>query len=677
MYCYHCMKSINDGDAHCPHCGKSTAVKANPHHLRPGTVLNKKYLIGCAIGEGGFGITYIGRDLTLQRRIAIKEYFPKGYANRDSGVTNRVTLTLSNEDAYFKNGKQRFLREAQSIAKFSDEEGIVDVRDFFEENDTAYIVMEYLDGETMAQYLKTHGRIDARSIFMLLLPAMRALEKMHRQGVIHRDISPDNIMVLKDGQVKLMDFGSARYFIESEKHTMSVTLKPGYAPYEQYSSKGDQGPWTDVYGICATLYKCITGVTPDDPTIRCQHDTLQMPSRMGIAVPPQLEQVLQYGLAVFPEHRCRSMEELIRLIRDALKHSEGDLTVLAEDPTPDIPVIPAAPIMPPQNIAPPRRSYGDTGYYSGRPSTVRPTTQPPAPQRRSYTGVIAFCIILSLLIIGGLVLFLVFRDSILPDNHPTASSVAAGTDAPATQAVTEADKTVILPDVSGKKLSDAQSELEEMGLIIETTQEETNEVAEGYVIRQSIDPDRTVNVGDTIMLYVAKAPSPTEPPATTVAATEAPAAQSDAQAILYNTLCREFVTLRSSASMKASEVTKIPRGASVELLEEAGSSDFIRVRYSGKTGYALAAFFTSESASNGRYVMYCVARQYANLRSQPGSDNSNNIDTIPTDSPVQCTGGYEYVGNQRYLKIIYHNRSGYVLADVFSSTMDGSTYKGD
>ena len=312
------MKELKTDAKFCPYCGKNPSEQNPPHQLAAGTVLNKKYLIGNAIGEGGFGITYVGIDQTLDIKIAVKEYFPAGYANRFNTYTNDVTINYNNTNDYFSHGKDNFLREAKSIAKFSQETGIVDVREYFTENNTAYIVMEYLDGKNLSKYISENGLFAPDEIFRLMLPLMRALDRMHSENVIHRDLSPDNIMFLKSGLLKITDFGSARYFSEEGAKTMSVLLKPGYAPYEQYSRKSAQGPWTDVYGLCATIYKCITGVTPVDSLDRCGGDDLKPPSQLGVRISTALENALMYGLAVYSKDRCKSMGELISLTEQAL-----------------------------------------------------------------------------------------------------------------------------------------------------------------------------------------------------------------------------------------------------------------------------------------------------------------------------------------------------------------------
>lgn len=310
-YCSKCMNPIEETDVECPFCGFAINVEIPPHHLAPGTILNNKFMVGAALGEGGFGVTYIGRDTKLDMKVAIKEYYPNGYVNRSNTISPSVNSSTSGEKKdFFDAGKERFLREARILAKFSGSTGIVDVRDFFEENNTAYIVMEYLDGQTLKDYLKNKGTLNPEQTIRLLMPVMDSLKKVHTQGLIHRDISPDNIMIV-DGHVKLLDFGAARNVSATANKSLSVMLKPGYAPEEQYRSKGAQGPWTDVYALCATMYKCITGITPDDSTQRVFSDELKTPSALGINIDPVIEKALLKGLNVMQKDRYQNIDELL------------------------------------------------------------------------------------------------------------------------------------------------------------------------------------------------------------------------------------------------------------------------------------------------------------------------------------------------------------------------------
>ena len=311
MRCFHCMKELNTPAELCPHCGKAAAAENPIHQLAAGTVLNNRYLVGNSLGEGGFGITYLGYDQILDIRIAIKEYYPSGLANRVNTYSNSVAVSQSIPQQTFEHGKENFLREAKSIARFKKERSIVDVNDFFTDNNTAYIIIEYIDGITLMERIKNKGTFECDALIKSMVPLMRSLEKMHAQNIIHRDISPDNIMLEADGSLKLLDFGAARYFSDEGIKTMSVILKKGYAPYEQYSKRGNQSSWTDVYALCATIYKCITGVTPPDSLDRVVEDELKKPSALGVSISPQQEKALMRGLAVYPKDRIRNINELI------------------------------------------------------------------------------------------------------------------------------------------------------------------------------------------------------------------------------------------------------------------------------------------------------------------------------------------------------------------------------
>lgn len=311
MICKKCHKEIGNA-TECPYCGSIVLMEPLPHHLPVGTLIGGRFSIEGVLGEGGFGITYLTRDSKLGSFFAIKEYYPRGISYRDNTGTNEVYVSSKDDTDFYIHGKERFLSEARTLARFSEEPGVVSVMDYIEENDTVYLVMEYLRGETLQNYLKGHSTLHTDEAFTMLEPVIKTLEKIHSAGVIHRDISPDNIMVLKNGRLKLMDFGAAKKYID-DNHSMSVMLKKGYAPMEQYRRNGKQGPWTDVYAMCATIYRCITGKTPDDALDRVVEDNLPKPSVLGSDITPEREDVLMYGLEVHHQDRCQDMTELLRL----------------------------------------------------------------------------------------------------------------------------------------------------------------------------------------------------------------------------------------------------------------------------------------------------------------------------------------------------------------------------
>ncbi|HIR26940.1 MAG TPA: serine/threonine protein kinase, partial [Candidatus Choladousia intestinigallinarum] len=253
--CLGCMQEIEQQVTKCPYCGylEGTGVE-EPYYLAPGTVLRKRYLIGKVLGYGGFGITYIGYDQRLKRITAIKEYFPSDFATRAFG-TRQVTVYSGMAVEQYQSGLERFHLEAQKLAKFTDVPEIVDIYDCFYENGTGYIVMEFLKGKNVKEILKEREKLPWEEAKEIILHVLDGLHVMHGAGMIHRDIAPDNIFITEEGQVKLLDFGAARYAASTYTRSLSVILKPGYAPEEQYRSRGKQGAWTDIYGVGASFYR--------------------------------------------------------------------------------------------------------------------------------------------------------------------------------------------------------------------------------------------------------------------------------------------------------------------------------------------------------------------------------------------------------------------------------------
>lgn len=293
-------------------------MEKNSYSLQRNTGLIGRYVIQEVLGQGGFGITYLGIDKLYGNKVAIKEYYPQKIAMRKAQYEDVVTVTSIEEKNNYNKGKKRFLDEAQVMARFNKNEGIVKILDFFEANNTAYIVMEYLEGITLKQYLGKYGVLQFRNLIEMMLPLLEALIEIHSQGLIHRDISPDNIMVQHNGKLKLMDFGAARDYTESGNKSLTVILKPGYAPPEQYQTHGVQGPWTDIYALCATIYKCLTGITPPDAIARVMDDKFKEPDQLDGKLSPDIKKILWKGMNIFPEERYQDIVEFGEDVYDAL-----------------------------------------------------------------------------------------------------------------------------------------------------------------------------------------------------------------------------------------------------------------------------------------------------------------------------------------------------------------------
>ena len=321
IVCHKCRSILAPGSRICPQCGETITeadyveddtILLNPIYLLPGTVLHMKYRINGVIGQGGFGITYDGTDIKLDMHVAIKEYFPNPMASRQVTVSADVTCS-SHTQSLYEQGLNNFLKEARNMAKYAGEDNFVAVHDYFAENNTAYIIMEFVEGENLKQYLQKHGRLTMEQSMPIIMPVMNALEKIHSRGMIHRDVSPSNIMILPDGRVRLLDFGAARdVSLETQNMTtMSAVFKHGYSPIEQLTQGMHQGPYTDIYALCATLYEMLTGSVPPSPFTRLyEGGRLIPPTQMGVRLNAVQEETILRGLAVNGAERIQTIAEL-------------------------------------------------------------------------------------------------------------------------------------------------------------------------------------------------------------------------------------------------------------------------------------------------------------------------------------------------------------------------------
>jgi len=321
--CLNCMTEVEEIEDICPHCGwEKTTHSEGEFFLPPSTMIHdKRYLVGTVVNFGGFGITYIGWDRMLKQKVAIKEFFP---SQQDNPVTrvpgeNIIMNPQQIEDlAMFNKGKQRFIEEALVLAKFNKVPAIVSVLEWFEENNTVYMVMEFLEGQGLNEYVVSllEKRIPYEEAIILITPVIEALEKVHEEGILHRDVSPDNIYMTKERNIRLIDFGAARHSEKDESKTEIV--KFGYTPLEQYSHDGNQGSWTDVYALCATLYFMMTGIKPQEAADRAQEDGLKLPSELGIDIPKNIEQAILRGMAINYKLRIQTVNELLLALRGEL-----------------------------------------------------------------------------------------------------------------------------------------------------------------------------------------------------------------------------------------------------------------------------------------------------------------------------------------------------------------------
>lgn len=319
--CFRCMRELSRRDETCPECGFDNSHRSNEEGFLQGAMLREQYYAGKALGRGGFGVTYVGYDFNLGRRVAIKEYYPMALARRQSGAQRIAPFSDSKEQ--FEQGCQRALEEGRIIARMGSVSNVVQVYNAFRENGTVYIVMEYIDGVTLAQMVRSGGRLDWDYALGLLWPIMLAMESVHQKGVIHRDISPDNIMLSRSTKdTVLLDFGAAHTY--TDEKGMPGSLRQGYAPAEQYSSSAPQDERVDEYALCATMYDLVTGIPPE-PADRRKYDGARLPTprELGAEMPEAVERVLLKGMAIEREERYEGMAALRRAFEAAISESDA------------------------------------------------------------------------------------------------------------------------------------------------------------------------------------------------------------------------------------------------------------------------------------------------------------------------------------------------------------------
>lgn len=324
--CMGCMSPLDNPSQPCSKCGWRQGKSNGDNQLRPGTVIDStagRYVFGRALGQGGFGITYIAGDVGSKVKVAIKEYYPGKVATRSNDDKTVVTRSGTVEqERFFEKGIKDLYREADTLAKFSDDPNIVTVRAIFKANGTAYIVMEFVEGKTLKEMLAENPRpMPLNDVVSMLKPMMKSLAKVHAAGIVHRDISPDNIIFTEEGIVKLIDFGAARSLALEGEQSLTVMFKMGYAPPEQFQSHGKQGPWTDVYALASTIYHAVTAQRPVSTMDRWMgEDTLLPPSSLpGVTLTPAQEQVVLKGMALKIEDRYQSVQEFYKALRGSLQ----------------------------------------------------------------------------------------------------------------------------------------------------------------------------------------------------------------------------------------------------------------------------------------------------------------------------------------------------------------------
>lgn len=317
MRCLYCFNEMNE-DEICPHCKKNkNDLKNKPNCLQPGVLLNSgRYLIGQAMNAGGFGIVYRAYDIKLEIIVAIKEFFPAGLATRMVGK-KEIILIENNRGISFNQSKESFLTEAKIMEKFKDNPNVVSGRDWFEENNTAYIVMEFIDGINVRDFMQQNdNKLDLEATQWIGKQIINALKDIHAKGYIFRDLTPDNIMItteyddLGHNIVKLIDFGAA-VNINTTVDTSNddIVLKPGYAPIEQYVSGGVLGAYTDIYALGATMYRMLSGLVPYEVTDRNKEDILEKLVDIDDSIPEYIDRTVMKAMAIDKKIRFQTVDD--------------------------------------------------------------------------------------------------------------------------------------------------------------------------------------------------------------------------------------------------------------------------------------------------------------------------------------------------------------------------------
>lgn len=526
--CMGCMKLLS-WDGSCPNCGfDKSRYPSDSHYLPLGTLLkNGDYMVGRVLGEGGFGITYIGFDQNLLSRVAIKEYYPSGFAGRDVTEGNFTLRVYGGDyaDDYYK-GLEAFLEEARILAKFAGMDGIVNVRSLFQENGTAYIVMEYVDGISVKEYVHKHGKIEPKLVLEMMEQPIRALQAVHEEHLVHRDVSADNFMLDKEGKITLIDFGAARYSNVIDEKTRTTICKQGFSALEQYSREGKQGPWTDVYSICATMYYMLTGIVPKNSTERIVDDAVVPLEQMSdIEMSIEKKRSIMTGMAVKSSDRFQNMSVLFLAIYgkpliDGVLQREFFLEGEQKSSNEKKEIL--------QQIGSPTGILRELSQVSAR----RKNREKRKKIKRIVQG--AVVVALLLLLFWNLRGRMGFEErkqvkQVSESNQSAQNSRSTGDDETSANAQkaentqqegknrdsstnqpsgssqpTAEAKTVKVPKVAGLKKRAAIKKIEKCGLRYKVVYRNSSSVAAGIVIRSGISAGKTVKPGKKIALYVSK-----------------------------------------------------------------------------------------------------------------------------------------------------------------------------
>jgi beta-lactam-binding protein with PASTA domain/serine/threonine protein kinase len=513
--CLGCLNEFSEEFDICPFCGYTVGTPAKEaYHIKPGSLIHNRYLMGRVLGYGGFGVTYIGWDILLEQRVAIKEYLPSEFATRMPGNTD-ITVYSGEGEEQFISGMKSFVDEARRLALFNDVYGIVRIFDSFSDNNTAYIVMEYLEGKTVKTILNEKGKLSFEETTEFILPVLNALEQVHKAGIVHRDISPDNIFVTDSGEVKLLDFGASRYATTLHSKSLSVILKAGYAPEEQYRSRGNQGPWSDIYAVGATMYKMLTGQVPEEALERAAKDTLKEPSKLGVAIPVAAENALMNSLNVHSENRIQNANELAEALNGTITPERKKEAKVRQDvgrwPL-WLKVVSASCVA----LLVTLTILFGTGVINLKAGAllIANIGQNVPKGQLNAPGVVNMTVDNAEKIITGNKLILQItdkqysettpKDKIMTQNPLPGRLLSTGSKIEVV--VSAGAETVYVPDVVDYTKDVAVQRLKSVGLNVITSEKNDDITAPGAVISQSVPPQTAVDKGSSVQIYISKGP---------------------------------------------------------------------------------------------------------------------------------------------------------------------------
>lgn len=530
--CLGCLREISLYDSVCPFCGFDPIKVKSPRYLRAGTRLLDRYLVGRELGEGGFGITYVGYDTKQKRPVAVKEYFPAHIASRDttSGRSQDVICFDGKDGKFFQSGLERFKKEGKTLEKASSCDSVIQVYDYLEENKTAYIVMEYVPGITVQQRVERQGIFTPEEMLLVVEPLMNDLQKLHEKGMLHRDISPDNIILRPDGVAKLVDFGSARRTVldaQGNNKSMTVVVRQQYTPKEQYSRNGKQGPWTDIYSLAATMYFMLTGKAPVSALER-EAEAANQKMQAGMQqIKASLADVLEEAMALNPDDRYADMQSFCEALKKEIPISEG-----------------AKPI--------------ERTVYFDREKEGRKIL-PQWKKKRLYLGCAVFALILVVVLAGKAMI-----SGTKKEKTPLATKAVT---ASPTQTL------VTMPDVVGKETSDAIAAVRTMDANIAVIIERGySEKKKETVYKQSIKPGQQYTPGDKkeVVLHISLGVKRVSVPNVTGKTLAEAKAVLSARGLKY-TVKKQFSKSRKNSIIKQSKKNaKVKEGTVIHLTVSRG-----------------------------------------------------------------------------------------------------------